>query len=82
MHRSLLRRAQIGYGGPRAAYNGFCEQMESSDWDERDGRLRHEGVWSSAAGAAEIQLIGAQRLARIKMHRAHQLNHPSESNKL
>jgi hypothetical protein len=25
--------------------------------DERDGRLRHEGMWSSAAGAAEIQLI-------------------------
>lgn len=31
--------------------------MESSQWDERDGRLRHEGMWSSAAGAAEIQLI-------------------------
>jgi hypothetical protein len=31
--------------------------MESSEWDERDGRLRHEGMWSSAAGAAEIQLI-------------------------
>ena len=24
--------------------------MESSEWDERDGRLRHEGMWSSAAG--------------------------------
>ncbi len=24
--------------------------MESSEWYERDGRLRHEGMWSSAAG--------------------------------
>jgi hypothetical protein len=36
--------------------------MESSEWDERDGRLRHEGMWSSAAGAAEIQLIARKGL--------------------
>jgi hypothetical protein len=40
----------------------FCEQMESSEWDERDGRLRHEGMWSSAAGVAEIQLIARKGL--------------------
>jgi hypothetical protein len=29
---------------------------------ERDGRLRPEGMWSSAAGAAEIQLIARKGL--------------------
>ena len=44
-------------------YVGFCDQMESSEWDERDGRLRHEGMWSSAAGVVEIQLIARKGLS-------------------
>ena len=39
-----------------------CDQMELSEWDERDGRLRHKGMWSSAAGVAEIQLIAPKDL--------------------
>jgi hypothetical protein len=38
------------------------ERERKSQWDERDGRLRPEGMWSSAAGAAEIQLIARKGL--------------------
>jgi hypothetical protein len=40
----------------------FSDQMESSEWDERDGRLRHKGMWSIAAGVAEIQSIARKGL--------------------
>jgi hypothetical protein len=40
--------------------------MEASEWDERDGRLRHKGMWSSAAGVAEIQLVARKGLPSLR----------------